>query len=98
MMGRTKYLICLFLAILLSGCMGSRKSGIPFIEYNRTGGLIGFNDQLTIDNEGNAILKRKNSQTTFKLDAETLKHLEASLDSGCVHKAQQELFTIAARK
>jgi hypothetical protein len=78
-MVRTKYLICLLMAILLSGCIGSKKSNI-IIEYNRTGGLIGLDDHLSIDNEGNALLKRKNSQATFKLDAETLNHLEDSLN------------------
>jgi hypothetical protein len=80
MLDRAKYLICLFLVILLSGCMASKKPGI-IIEYDRTGGLIGFNDHLTIDNEGNAILMRKNAQTTFKLDAVALKHLETSLNA-----------------
>jgi hypothetical protein len=80
MLDRAKYLICLFLVILLSGCIASKKPGIA-IEYDRTGGLIGFNDHLTIDNEGNAVLIRKNAQTTFKLGAEVLKHLETSLNA-----------------
>jgi hypothetical protein len=84
-MGKTKYLIFLVIAIMLSGCIGSKKSDI-IIEYNRTGGLIGFNDHLTINNEGNAVLKRKNSQATFKLDAETLKHLETSLNAAAFTK------------
>jgi hypothetical protein len=84
-MGKTKYLIFLFIAIMLSGCMGTKKSDI-IIVYNHTGGLIGFNDHLTIDHEGNAVLKRKNSQVAFKLNAETLKHLETSLNEAAFTK------------
>lgn len=86
MMGRMKYLIFLLMVILLSSCIGSKKPGIIIIEYNRTGGLIGLDDHLAIDNEGNAVLKRKNSQATFKLDAETLKNLEASLNEAAFTK------------
>ncbi len=93
MMGRMKYLICLLLAILLSGCMGSKKSDI-ILEYNRTGGLIGLDDHLTIDNEGNAVLKRKNSQAAFKLDVETLKHLEASLNNAAFTKLNKSYLTL----
>ena len=84
-MTRMKYLICLLIAVLLSGCMGSKKPDI-MIEYNRTGGLIGLADHLTIDNEGKAVLNRKNSQATFRLDAETLKHLETSLNDAAFMK------------
>jgi uncharacterized lipoprotein YehR (DUF1307 family) len=79
-MGKMKYLICMFLAILLAGCIASKKSEL-FLEYDRTGGLIGLNDHLTIDFEGNAVLKRKNSQTEFKLDIETLKRVGISLNN-----------------
>ncbi len=85
MMGRMKYLICLLMAILLSGCMGSKQPNI-MIEYNRTGGLIGLDDHLTIDKEGNAVLKSKNSQAAFILDAETLNVLETSLNKAAFTK------------
>jgi hypothetical protein len=85
MKGKMKYLICLVIAILFTGCGGSKKSDI-FLEYNRTGGLIGLEDHLTIGKNGYAVLKRKNSQTVFTLDSETLKHLEILLNGATFTK------------
>jgi hypothetical protein len=93
MKGKMKYLICLVIAILLTGCWGSKKSDI-FLEYNRTGGLIGLEDHLTIGKNGNAVLKRKNSQTVFTLDSETLKRLEILLNDATFTKLKNNYFPL----
>ncbi len=77
-MGKIKILI-LILVILLTSCTSSAKPGI-LLEYHRTGGFAGFDDRLTIDMEGNAVLQRRNTQTQFTLDKQTLDSLEALLD------------------
>jgi hypothetical protein len=74
-MGKLKYLLCLVLVIFVTACAGSNKPDI-LLEYHRTGGLVSLNDHLTIDREGNAILKRKNVQAEFILDGKTLRRLE----------------------
>lgn len=79
-MRRMKYLICLVLLILSIGCSGSKKPDI-FLEYKRTGGLVGLDDLLTIDRKGNAILKRKNSRAEFALDLKTVNRLETMFNT-----------------
>jgi hypothetical protein len=74
-MGKIKYLICLVLVAVSIGCTESQKPDI-ILEYNRTGGLVGLDDHLTIDREGNAVLKRKNTRAEFVLDVKTLNRLE----------------------
>jgi hypothetical protein len=74
-MGKLKLLVCLVVAILFTGCAGKDQPNI-LLDYQRTGGLIGLDDHLTIDMDGNAVLIRKNAQAEFTLDIKSLNRLE----------------------
>jgi hypothetical protein len=87
-MGRMKYLICLLLLILSIGCTGTKKPDI-ILEYHRTGGLVGLDDHLTIDREGNAVLKRKNAQAEFALDVKTLNRLETMFNTAAFSRLKK---------
>jgi hypothetical protein len=84
-----KFLTNLVIAVLLIGCGGGKKSD-TFVEYRRTGGFIGLDDYMTIDQEGNAILKRRNTQTEFKLDGDTMNRLETLLNDAKFTKLKNE--------
>ena len=88
-MGKIKYLVCLVIVLFLTGCGGIKKSDV-FLEYHRSGGIIGLDDQLTIDMEGNAILKSRNAQAEFSLDVETLKRLETLLNNATFTKLKKD--------
>jgi len=66
-------------ALLLAGCAKAGPSE-TLVEYNRTGGIAGFNDRLVIQANGQATLTRRDQSSEFVLDRDTLTRLQALLD------------------
>lgn len=62
---------------------GARIGPAPqvWLEYERSGGFAGFQDRLTIYADGQAVLNRKGLETTFRLVAEDMARLKATLTS-----------------
>src|SRR5512135_1368435 len=87
-MGKMRFLICLILMVLVTGCAGSKKPDI-LIDYRRTGGLAGFNDHLTINMDGSAVLQRRNNQVQFTLDQGTLNRLEILFNNASFSKLKK---------
>ncbi len=70
----------LFPTIGLFGC--TRLSGIGvLIDYRRSGGIAGIDDQLAIDANGKATLTRQTGRYEFSVDAGTMKQLLSNLDN-----------------
>ena len=51
------------------------------IEYTRVGGIAGFNDRLTIDAKGHAVVSRRTGKSEFDLDEATLKKIYAAFQT-----------------
>ena len=83
------YLLVAVLAAILVSCGGGKKPNM-FVEYYRIGGFVGFNDYLTIDQEGNATLERKGAKTEFKLGSDTMSRLETLLNDAGFTKLKEE--------
>ena len=89
MLHRMKFLIYMIVPVLLIGCGGCKKAD-TFVNCRRTGGFLGLDDYMTIDQEGNAILKRRDTQTEFKLDGDTMNRLETSLTDAKFTKLKKD--------
>ncbi|MBI4785686.1 MAG: hypothetical protein HY782_01385 [Chloroflexi bacterium] len=71
------------LALIASAC-ASTPTVVPqpsAIAYSRTGGIAGFNDQLTIDVNGKATLTRRTGKFDFTLDDKTLKQIQTAFQT-----------------
>lgn len=65
----------LAVAIILSAMSGCSPRAVPLIDYQRTGGIAGFNDHLIIYSDGHCQLQRKNLTTEFDLAPEDVSQL-----------------------
>ncbi len=68
----------LLLALCLGACAGpaAQPDTTPLVQYQRTGGIAGFDDRLVIMPDGKAQLARRGSTAEFTLDAATIAQLE----------------------
>ena len=57
----------------------STPSAITIIEYSRTGGIVGYNDNLKIDANRHVTVKRRNVNIDIDLTANELNQLQLSL-------------------
>jgi hypothetical protein len=53
---------------------------VAIIKYQRSGGLVGYQDILTITSDGNATLVQNNAQYRFTINQDTTNQLIAKLD------------------
>ena len=73
-----------FVAAVLIACATatpSAPSAPSAIEYTRTGGIAGFNDRLTIDVKGHAVLSRRNQKVEFNVSDANLEQLYAAFQT-----------------
>ena len=77
-------LVCL---ILGAGCSSppADTGGKPqppgiLVQYQRTGGIAGFNDQMVVFENGQVVYSRTTGSGTFTLTEESVKELEGILD------------------
>jgi hypothetical protein len=68
----------LFVAISLVACNGNASQSSP-IEFRRTGGIVGLDDQLLIDDKGHAKLTRRSGKSEFDLAKDDWARLAARL-------------------
>ena len=83
----------LLLAIAVAACAPTapaRAPGGPLIEYRRTGGIAGFDDQLIIQADGRAELKRRDSEQTLVLSQAELQQLTAVLEQAQFDRLKAE--------
>ena len=77
---RIQILIAILLAAFVAVSCGPTPAPAFSLEYRRSGGIAGFDDQLVIDPQGNATLTRRGQTTQFVLEPETIAQLEIFLD------------------
>jgi hypothetical protein len=78
-----RFLFFLMIASLcLAACSAPPNSSttLPIITYQRSGGFIGFDDRLTIGENGNVNLVRRGKNQSFQLDKVTHDNLIAQLE------------------
>lgn len=68
--------VCLLLGCMLVGCGSSAD---VLVVYGRSGGFVGLDEQLVIDNSGQATLTRRTEETLFQVDSESLDQLRQAL-------------------
>jgi len=76
-----KFLISILLALVVTGLAaynGGTAQSSP-IEFRRTGGIVGMDDQLLIDDKGHAKLTRRTGNFEFDLAQDELARLRAAL-------------------
>ncbi|MCB0115852.1 MAG: hypothetical protein KDD84_17245 [Caldilineaceae bacterium] len=83
------FVITVLCARLLTGCSVGPSSSI-WIDYQRSGGFVGFDDHLTVLNTGEATLTRKSTQFTFTLDDATISQLQGQLDVAVFSELRRE--------
>lgn len=74
--------------VLFSGCitrppLNGEKPEVPdiLVEYKRTGGIAGFQDQIVVFENGQVVYSRKDNGGTFTVPAETLHRIRALLEN-----------------
>lgn len=74
--------------VLFSGCitrppLNGEKPEVPdiLVEYKRTGGIAGFQDQMVVFENGQVVYSRKDNAGTFTVPAETLHRIRALLEN-----------------
>ena len=74
--------------VLFSGCvtrppLNGEKPEVPdiLVEYKRTGGMAGFQDQMVVFENGQVVYSRKDNGGTFTVPAETLHRIRALLEN-----------------
>jgi hypothetical protein len=74
--------ILMMASLCLAACSATPKSSttLSIITYQRSGGFIGFDDRLTIDEKGNVNLVRRGKSQSFQLDKVTHDNLIAQLE------------------
>ncbi len=82
----------LLLALCLGACAGpaTQPGTTPLVQYQRTGGIAGFDDHLVIMPDGKAQLTRRGSTTEFTLDAATIAQVRALFEQGSFMALQGE--------
>ena len=69
--------IIIVLAGILMGC--AKNPANPLIEYQRSGGIAGFDDRLVIEGTGKATLTRQDEEVSFMVSADEIKAIEDAL-------------------
>jgi hypothetical protein len=80
-------------AVVLAGWLsGCAKPSAPetLIEYRRSGGLLGLDDQLAIQADGKAVLTRKSGRSEFALDGDTMSRLRALFEQAGFARLRKE--------
>lgn len=73
------FLIVIMMGLILSAC--TQNSSNKFLEYNRSGGFSGFDDQLVIDSSGKATLTRKDNKFEFVVSSDELSTIKSDLET-----------------
>lgn len=73
----------------LAACEGVGGSA-PLIDYQRTGGIAGFDDHLTVQRDGVATLSRRAVETQFALGSDELGRLETLFAQAGFQKMRRE--------
>lgn len=82
--GKSVCLICLVMAVLLSGCLGERASPqtsdqppVIFVDYQRTGGIAGVNDRVVIFDNGVTLVSTRKMTTEIALNQTELDEINS---------------------
>lgn len=91
------FLIGLVLLMLLVG--GCVNSGTPsprsvLVNYQVSGGIVGFEDQLTIYYDGHVELQRKNMEREFTLEPSQVAHLKDLLKKANFPSLKEEYLNV----
>ena len=88
MKSKAVFLMLIALAAILMGC--SADPANPLIEYQRSGGIAGFDDRLVIDSAGKATLTRKDQEFSFSLSADEISALQNELEAANFTRLDEE--------
>jgi hypothetical protein len=78
--------------ILVSGISCSNDQDSLLLSYQRSGGLAGLLDQLTIYSDGHCELQRKDVEREFTLQSSQLAHLEALMEEANLPDLEGDYF------
>jgi hypothetical protein len=79
--------ICLAAMLGLTAC-GSAASTL--VDYRRSGGIAGFDDQLTVATSGECVLSRRGVESRFSLSGEALNGLKRVLEGSGFSRLNDE--------
>ncbi|CAG0946511.1 hypothetical protein ANRL1_03059 [Anaerolineae bacterium] len=80
------------LLALTTACASSTPTAVPtrapvpttagaLVEYHRTGGIVGFNDNLIVNSDGKATLTRRTGKFEFTLAEDQVKQIQTAFQS-----------------
>ena len=76
------FILCLVIMVVAGGCLGTKASPpvpqtppVILVDYQRTGGIAGFNDRLVIFDNGDAIISGTRINREMKLNRTELDRL-----------------------
>ena len=76
---------------LLIGCLStSSPEHVSFLEYRRSGGIVGIDDHLIIQDDGTAVLTRKRARSALTLGDEVMDELRSLLRATTFHTLRKE--------
>ena len=76
--GFSIFVLLAFVAVNLAAC-NSGAAQAASVEFRRSGGIVGLDDRLTIDDKGHAKLTRRAGNSEFDLTQDDLTRLRAAL-------------------
>ena len=79
--------------LVLVGCLVNCTTTMPsaiLIEYRHSGGFVGLDDHLVIENNGEATLTRKSERYEFTLDSDTIDHLQTLFEEAEFSQLRKE--------
>jgi hypothetical protein len=86
---RLLMLMALLLAVMASGCNGTKESE-AWLEYQRSGGFAALEDRLTIYENGGAILVSHGQKVEFSLSLSSLDELRRLFEEADFAQLDQE--------
>ena len=80
----------LFVPFVIGCFSASTQESISFLEYHRSGGFMGLDDHLIIDDDGTAVLTRKRARSELTVDAAVMDQLRSLLDGMAFSKLRKQ--------
>ncbi len=76
-----RWLSVAFSISILIGCAGAPTNAGAIVEYRRTGGIVGFNDNLIVHSDGKATLTRRTGKFEFTLTEDQVRQIQTAFQN-----------------